>query len=84
MTAALEGLGARVTPFAIYRRDLPEDLTPLREAARRLAARGVDVVLLTPSIQLDRFSGLRQNRVLRPKFAHCSRNMRWWHPPDPS
>jgi len=53
MTSALEGLGACVTPFAIYRWDLPADLEPLREAARRLAARNVDVVLFTSSIQLD-------------------------------
>lgn len=32
---------------------MPADLEPLREAARRLAAREVDVVLFTSSIQLD-------------------------------
>ncbi len=53
MTAALEALGARVTPFAIYRWELPADTEPLREAARRLAARDIDVVLFTSSIQLD-------------------------------
>jgi uroporphyrinogen-III synthase len=53
MTAALEALGARVSSFAIYRWDLPADQEPLREAARRLAARQVDVVLFTSSIQLD-------------------------------
>lgn len=53
MTAALEEIGATVTPFAIYRWDLPADLEPLREAARRLAAREIDVVLFTSSIQLD-------------------------------
>ena len=53
MTAALEALGAQVTPFAIYRWDLPADVEPLREAARRLAAREIDVVLFTSSIQLD-------------------------------
>jgi uroporphyrinogen-III synthase len=53
MTAALEGLGARVECVAIYRWDLPADLGPLREAARRLAAREIDVVLFTSSIQLD-------------------------------
>lgn len=53
MNAALEALGAKVTPFAIYRWDLPPDLEPLREAARRLAGREVDVVLFTSSIQLD-------------------------------
>ncbi len=53
MNAALERLGARVTPVAIYRWELPEDLEPLREAARRLAARTVDVAIFTSSIQLD-------------------------------
>jgi uroporphyrinogen-III synthase len=53
MTAALEALGARVACFAIYRWDMPADMEPLREAARRLAARDFDVVLFTSSIQLD-------------------------------
>jgi uroporphyrinogen-III synthase len=53
MTAALEALGACVTTVAIYRWDLPADTEPLREAARRLARREVDVVLFTSSIQLD-------------------------------
>jgi uroporphyrinogen-III synthase len=53
MNQALEQLGARVTPIAIYRWELPDDCEPLREAARRLAARQCDVVLFTSSIQLD-------------------------------
>jgi uroporphyrinogen-III synthase len=53
MNAALEQLGARVSPIALYRWELPEDLEPLREAARRLAAGAVDVVLFTSSIQLE-------------------------------
>ncbi len=53
MTTELERLGARVTPIAIYRWELPEDIGPLQEAARRLAAGKVDVVLFTSSIQLD-------------------------------
>jgi uroporphyrinogen-III synthase len=53
MNQALEALGATVTPVAIYRWELPEDLEPLREAARRLARRESDVVLFTSSIQLD-------------------------------
>jgi uroporphyrinogen-III synthase len=50
---ALKGMGAIVTPFAIYRWVLPVDVEPLREAARRLAAHEIDVVLFTSSIQLD-------------------------------
>jgi uroporphyrinogen-III synthase len=53
MNAALEQLGARVTSIAIYRWELPDDRAPLREAARRLAARRFDVVIFTSSIQLD-------------------------------
>ena len=53
MNAALELLGAKVTPIAIYRWELPSDRGPLCEAARRLAAREVDVVIFTSSIQLD-------------------------------
>lgn len=53
MNAALEGLGASVTPIAIYKWELPADQEPLRAAARGLAARKFDVVLFTSSIQLD-------------------------------
>jgi uroporphyrinogen-III synthase len=53
MNQALEALGATVTPIALYRWELPDDLEPLRDAARRLAARECDVVLFTSSIQLD-------------------------------
>ena len=53
MNAALRALGAQFDCFAIYRWDLPADLEPLTEAARRVAAREVDVALFTSSIQLD-------------------------------
>ncbi len=53
MTSALERLGASVVPIVAYRWELPDDLEPLREAARRLAARQFEVVLFTSSIQLD-------------------------------
>jgi uroporphyrinogen-III synthase len=49
---AVERLGAVVTPIAIYRWALPDDLAPLREAVRRVAARECEVVLFTTSIQL--------------------------------
>ncbi|MBV8847659.1 MAG: uroporphyrinogen-III synthase [Bryobacterales bacterium] len=53
MNAALERLGASVTPVAIYRWELPADLAPLRAAARKLAAGECDVAVFTSSIQLD-------------------------------
>ena len=52
----LEGLAARgavVTSVPVYQWALPEDLGPLREAARRLAARTLDVLLLTSSVQFE-------------------------------
>jgi uroporphyrinogen-III synthase len=49
---ALQALGATVHPVAVYRWEMPEDLEPLRESARRLAAGGFDVVIFTTSIQL--------------------------------
>jgi uroporphyrinogen-III synthase len=53
MNEALEALGATVTPIALYKWELPDDLAPLREAVQRLASRQCDVVLFTSSIQLD-------------------------------
>ena len=53
MYDSLVALGAHVTPVAIYRWELPADREPLREAARRLAAGQIDIVVFTSSIQLD-------------------------------
>ena len=53
MNAALEELGATVTPIALYKWELPDDLEPLRAAARALAKGECEVVLFTSSIQLD-------------------------------
>lgn len=53
MNAALEALGAHVTPLVLYRWTLPDDIEPLREAARRLAFGQVDSMIFTSSIQLD-------------------------------
>jgi uroporphyrinogen-III synthase len=53
MNAALEQLGASVTPVVLYRWELPADVGPLQTAARDLAGRQFDVVLFTSSIQLD-------------------------------
>jgi len=54
-----------VSPIALYRWELPDDLEPLREAARRLADSEVDVALFTSSIQLDHL--LRISRELALK-----------------
>ncbi len=49
---ALRARGAEVTPVRVYQWDLPEDLTPLREAVHRIADGKADVALFTTSIQI--------------------------------
>jgi len=73
MTAALEQLGARVTPMVIYRWELPEDLEPLRAAARGLAERHFDVVLFTSSIQLDHLMMLSEDLGVQAAVANTLR-----------
>jgi len=50
--SALQALGASVTSLAVHRWELPGNVEPLREAARRIAARDCDVVVFTTSVQL--------------------------------
>jgi len=49
---ALRARGAAVTPVRVYQWDLPEDLTPLREAVHRIAEGRADVAMFTTSIQI--------------------------------
>ena len=49
---ALRQRGAQVTPVRVYQWALPEDTSPLLEAAHRLARNEFDAILLTTSIQL--------------------------------
>jgi uroporphyrinogen-III synthase len=49
---ALHARGGRVTRVPVYQWALPEDLEPLRAAARALARGEIDVVVLTSGVQL--------------------------------
>jgi uroporphyrinogen-III synthase len=49
---ALRKQGKEVLPVRIYAWDLPEDTGPLRQAAARLIAGKIDVVLFTTSLQV--------------------------------
>jgi uroporphyrinogen-III synthase len=73
MNAALERLGASVTAIVLYRWELPADLEPLREAARRLATRQFDVVLFTSSIQLDHLMAVAEDLKVQPAVLSCLR-----------
>jgi uroporphyrinogen-III synthase len=51
LLAGLEARGARVTPVPVYQWALPEDVEPLRRAARAIAEGELDVVLFTTATQ---------------------------------
>jgi len=69
MNAALQQLGAQITPMVVYRWELPEDTQPLRAAARRLAERQFDVVLFTSSIQLDHLMVIAKDLGLQAQVS---------------
>lgn len=50
---ALGARGAQVTPVPVYRWELPEDLSPLREAVGALTRGEIDVVLFTSGVQMS-------------------------------
>jgi uroporphyrinogen-III synthase len=74
MNAALEELGASVTPIVLYRWELPADVEPLQVAARRLAERQFDVVLFTSSIQLDHLMLVAQGLGLQAQVFSALRD----------
>ena len=52
LCSALRDRGAVVTSVPVYRWALPEDAAPLREAARAIAAGGIDAALFTAAQQV--------------------------------
>jgi uroporphyrinogen-III synthase len=66
LVEGLQARGAAVTTVRIYQWDLPEDAEPLREAARRLAAREFDVVLFTTSVQIFHLVRVAEQQGLGP------------------
>jgi uroporphyrinogen-III synthase len=52
LLGALRQRGATVTRVPVYQWQLPEDVEPLRQASRQVAAGEVDVVLLTTGTQI--------------------------------
>jgi len=53
LTDGLRARGAEVTSVQVYQWALPEDVGPLQEAVRRLAAGEIDVLLVTSSAQVE-------------------------------
>lgn len=52
LVAGLEARGAQVVSLHVYQWDLPEDVEPLRENVKRLAAGDADVVMFTSAQQV--------------------------------
>src|SRR5205085_2329590 len=73
MNAALEKLGASVTPVVLYRWELPADVGPLKAAARGLAERQFDVILFTSSIQLDHLLMIANTLELQSQVSSALR-----------
>jgi uroporphyrinogen-III synthase len=51
LCAALRQRGAEVVPFRVYRWELPEDTTALKDAIREVVAKRIHVALFTSSVQ---------------------------------
>jgi len=70
----LEGLrsrGARVTTVPVYRWALPEDVEPLRVAARGVAGGEVDVALFTTATQVVHLLQVAQSMGLEPQVREA-------------
>jgi uroporphyrinogen-III synthase len=75
LLAGLQERGARVTRVPVYRWALPDDMEPLRQAVRSLAANEIDVALFTTSIQVTHLfqvaSELGLEEPLRMGLRRC-------------
>ncbi len=72
---ALRARGADVTPVRVYQWDLPEDLTPLREAVHRIAEGKADVALFTTSIQIPHLFRIATEERLNEPMQQALRRM---------
>jgi uroporphyrinogen-III synthase len=66
----LDGLrsrGAAVTAVRVYQWDLPEDIEPLRESARRLAAGDFAVALFTTAVQIAHLVRVAEEQGIGPQ-----------------
>ena len=64
LLAALRARGADVTAVPVYHYGLPENAEPLREAARRLAARRFDVALFTTAVQIEHLVHVAEEQAI--------------------
>jgi uroporphyrinogen-III synthase len=71
----LERMGARVTPVPVYRWALPIDCGPLENAARKIAARELDVALFTSATQVANLMTIARNAGIDDSVSTGLRTM---------
>ena len=76
LIAGLKARGAEVMQVRVYQWDLPEDVEPLREAARRLAAGRFDVVLFTTAIQMAHLARIAREMGIESSVIEALRKCR--------
>jgi uroporphyrinogen-III synthase len=69
LLAGLQARGAEVTAVPVYRWALPEDVAPLTEAARRIAAGALDVALFTSATQATHLMQVASTSGVRGAIA---------------
>jgi uroporphyrinogen-III synthase len=75
----IEGLrarGADVTPVRVYEYGMPEDVEPLRQAARLLAAGEFDLALFTTATQIDHLARAAREQGIEDAAIGALRNCR--------
>ncbi len=75
LIAGLQARGAIVESVPIYRWDLPEDLAPLQENIRRLAAGEIDVALFTAAQQVVHLLRVAEEMGLKSELHARLRNV---------
>jgi uroporphyrinogen-III synthase len=69
--AALRERGAEVFPVRVYRWELPEDISPLKDAIRSLTQSKVDVVMFTSSVQFVHASRIAEEMGIAEPFLNA-------------
>jgi len=70
LLAGLRERGANVTAVPVYHWSLPEDVEPLREAAKSIAAGALDVILLTSAIQITHLFQIAADLKIKEAVRH--------------
>ena len=76
LIGGLRDRGAEVTPVRVYEYAMPDDVEPLREAARRLAAGAIDLALFTTATQIGHLARAAREQGIEEAALAALRNCR--------